>query len=98
MLKHEADRNQELLGRIKKLEERETEAAKNLSEQTEANHALRKNLGSLNKKLEERDSRLNAANQVHMHSVVLTPILLLRLSLLLANVCNLFPDCHFFEG
>lgn len=95
MLKHQADWNQGLLGRIKKLEERETEAAKNLSEQIEANHALRKNLGSLNKKLEERDSRLNAANQVHMHIVVHT---LLRLSLLLANVCNLFPDCHFFEG
>uniref|UniRef100_A0A7N6BZS1 Mitotic spindle assembly checkpoint protein MAD1 n=1 Tax=Anabas testudineus TaxID=64144 RepID=A0A7N6BZS1_ANATE len=62
-LEHEADRNQELLGRIKKLEERETEAAKNFSEQIEANQSLRKNLGSLNKKLEERDSRLNTANQ-----------------------------------
>lgn len=78
MLQHEVDRNQELLGRIKKLEERETEAAKNLSEQIEANHALRKNLGSLNKKLEERDSRLNTANQVHILSIVRTPILLLN--------------------
>ncbi|XP_056228374.1 mitotic spindle assembly checkpoint protein MAD1 [Seriola aureovittata] len=62
-LEHEVDRNQELLGRIKKLEERETEAAKKLSEQVEANCALRKNLGGLNKKLEERDSRLSTANQ-----------------------------------
>lgn len=64
MLQHEVDRNQELVGRIKKLEERETEVAKNLSEQIEANNALRKSLGSLNKKLEERDARLHAANQV----------------------------------
>lgn len=62
-LEHEVDRNQELLGRIKKLEDRETEAAKNLSEQVEANRALRKNLDGLQKKLEERDTRLNTANQ-----------------------------------
>ncbi|KAL7404732.1 hypothetical protein ABVT39_018634 [Epinephelus coioides] len=62
-LEHEVDRNQDLLGRIKKLEERETEAAKNLSEQVEANRALRKNLEGLNRKLEERDTRLHTANQ-----------------------------------
>lgn len=62
-LEHEIDRNQELLGRIKKLEERETEATKNLSEQMEGNRALRKNLEGLNKKLEERDTKLNTANQ-----------------------------------
>ncbi|XP_029004121.1 mitotic spindle assembly checkpoint protein MAD1 [Betta splendens] len=62
-LEHEVDRNQELLGRIRKLEERETELSKNLSEQIEANNALRKSLGSLNKKLDERDTRLNTANQ-----------------------------------
>ncbi|XP_034455560.1 mitotic spindle assembly checkpoint protein MAD1 [Hippoglossus hippoglossus] len=60
---HEVDRNQDLLGRIKKLEEREIDAAKNLSEQVEANRSVRKNLEGLNKKLEERDSRLNTANQ-----------------------------------
>ncbi|XP_070684520.1 mitotic spindle assembly checkpoint protein MAD1 [Pempheris klunzingeri] len=62
-LEHEVDRNQDLLGRIKKLEDRETESAKNLSEQVEANRALRKNLDGLNKKLEERDTRLNTADQ-----------------------------------
>ncbi|XP_008301747.1 mitotic spindle assembly checkpoint protein MAD1 [Stegastes partitus] len=62
-LEHEVDRNQELLGRIKKLEERETETTKNLSDQMEANRALRKNLEGLNKKLEERDTKLNTANQ-----------------------------------
>ncbi len=67
MLQHEIDRNQNLLGRIKKLEEKETEAAKNLSEQMEANRALCRNLESLNKKLDEREIRLNTANQVHTH-------------------------------
>ncbi|XP_059189647.1 mitotic spindle assembly checkpoint protein MAD1 [Centropristis striata] len=62
-LEHEVDRNQDLLGRIKKLEERETEAAKNLSEQVEVNRAHRKNLEGLNRKLEERDTRLSTANQ-----------------------------------
>ncbi|KAM9363179.1 mitotic spindle assembly checkpoint protein MAD1 [Symphorus nematophorus] len=62
-LEHEVDRNQDLLGRIKKLEERETGVAKSLSEQVEANRTLRKNLESLNKKLEERDIRLNTSNQ-----------------------------------
>ncbi|XP_041839814.1 mitotic spindle assembly checkpoint protein MAD1 [Melanotaenia boesemani] len=62
-LEHEVDQNQELRGRIKKLEERETEAHKNLLEQVEANRTLRKNLEGLNKKLEERDFKLNTTNQ-----------------------------------
>uniref|UniRef100_A0A8C2YVH2 Mitotic spindle assembly checkpoint protein MAD1 n=1 Tax=Cyclopterus lumpus TaxID=8103 RepID=A0A8C2YVH2_CYCLU len=62
-LEHEVDRRQDLLGRIKKLEERETEEAKNLSEQVEGNRSLRKNLDGLNRNLEERDTRLNTANQ-----------------------------------
>ncbi|KAM9857538.1 LOW QUALITY PROTEIN: mitotic spindle assembly checkpoint protein MAD1 [Aulostomus maculatus] len=62
-LEHQVDRNQELLGQIKKFEERENGAVKNLSEHLEANRALSKNLEGLNKKLEERDSRLNTANQ-----------------------------------
>lgn len=68
MLQYEGYRNQELLGRIKKLEDRETEAAKNLSEQVEANRVLRKNQEGLHKKLEERDLKLNTANGVHTHT------------------------------
>ncbi|KAA8595265.1 hypothetical protein FQN60_012400, partial [Etheostoma spectabile] len=60
---HEVDRNQDLIGQIKKLGERETDAAKTLSEQVEVNCALRQNLKGLNRKLEERDTRLNTANQ-----------------------------------
>ncbi|KAM4750093.1 mitotic spindle assembly checkpoint protein MAD1 isoform 1-T2 [Anableps anableps] len=62
-LEHEVDRNQELLGRIKKLEEREKEASKKFSDQVEANGALRKTMEGLNKKLEERDTKLTTANQ-----------------------------------
>lgn len=65
MLQHEVDRNQELLGKIKKLEERVEEANKKLTEQKEANDALQKNLEGLNKTLEEQDDKLGAANQVH---------------------------------
>uniref|UniRef100_H3CS51 Mitotic spindle assembly checkpoint protein MAD1 n=1 Tax=Tetraodon nigroviridis TaxID=99883 RepID=H3CS51_TETNG len=62
-LEHELDRNQELLARIKKLEERESEMERNLSEKVEANRAIRKNLEALNKKLEDRDERLSSVNQ-----------------------------------
>uniref|UniRef100_A0A1A7XEF0 Mitotic spindle assembly checkpoint protein MAD1 n=2 Tax=Iconisemion striatum TaxID=60296 RepID=A0A1A7XEF0_9TELE len=62
-LGHEVDRNQELLGRIRKLEEREAEDKTKLSEQVEGNSALCKKLEDLNKKLEDRDNLLNAANQ-----------------------------------
>lgn len=65
MLQHEVDRNQELLGQIKKLGERAEEANKKLTEQKEANDALQMNLEGLNKTLEERDDKLGAANQVH---------------------------------
>lgn len=93
MLQHEVDRNQDLLGRIKKLEERETGAAKNLSEQVEANRTLRKNLESLNKKLEERDIRLNTANQVHTQPAslthcVCTPVMSLILCWLTPVICS----------
>lgn len=68
MLQHELDRNQELLARIKKLEERESEMERNLSEKVDANRAFQKNLEALNKKLEDRDERLSSANQVISHS------------------------------
>lgn len=66
MLQREVDRNQELLGQIKKLEERAEEVNKKLTEQKEANDALQKNLEGLNKTLEERDDKLGTANQVHV--------------------------------
>lgn len=71
MLQHEVSRNQDLFGQLKRLEERETVAAKNLSGQMEANCSLRKNLDSLNKALLERDMKLSSVNQVdtqtHIH-------------------------------
>ncbi|XP_076004106.1 mitotic spindle assembly checkpoint protein MAD1 [Genypterus blacodes] len=62
-LEREVDRNQDLYGRIKKLEEKEAETRKSRSEQMEANLVLRRNMESLNKKLEERDTRQNTASQ-----------------------------------
>lgn len=70
MLQHEVDRNQELLVRIKKVEERESEMERKLTEKADANRALWKNLEALNKKLEDRDGRLSSANQVKGHGVI----------------------------
>uniref|UniRef100_A0A4W5LPP6 Mitotic arrest deficient 1 like 1 n=1 Tax=Hucho hucho TaxID=62062 RepID=A0A4W5LPP6_9TELE len=62
----EVDRNQDLLGRIRRLEEREAESSQSLSEKAEANRALRRTLESLNRRVEERDGWLNTSNQVHL--------------------------------
>ncbi|KAG7263490.1 hypothetical protein CRUP_013801 [Coryphaenoides rupestris] len=63
-LEREVDRNQDLQGKIKRLEQREEEAAKTLSEHLGNNGALRKNLNDLTKKGAERDVKLNTANQM----------------------------------
>lgn len=65
-------RSQDLLGKIIRLEEREADAVKNLSEQMETNRALRKNVIGLTKKLEERDLSLNTVNQVHTEMYMYT--------------------------
>eukprot|EP00063_Salmo_salar_P010792 XP_013985627.1 PREDICTED: mitotic spindle assembly checkpoint protein MAD1-like [Salmo salar] len=62
----EVDRNQDLLGRIRRLEEREAESSQSLSEKVEANRALRRTVESLNRRVEERDGWLNTSNQVHL--------------------------------
>ncbi|XP_018596424.1 mitotic spindle assembly checkpoint protein MAD1 isoform X1 [Scleropages formosus] len=62
-LEREVDRNQELLSRIKKLEDRETETAKILSEQMDMNKTLKKSLEGQNKRLEEKDSKISEANE-----------------------------------
>ncbi|KAL4624427.1 mitotic spindle assembly checkpoint protein MAD1 isoform X1 [Arapaima gigas] len=62
-LEREVDRNQELLSRIKKLEDREAETAKVLSEQMEMNKTLKKSLEGLNKRLEEKNSKISEANE-----------------------------------
>lgn len=60
----EVDRNQDLLGRIRRLEEREAESSQSLSEKVEANRALRRTVESLNRRVEERDGWLNTSNQM----------------------------------
>ncbi|KAM6423665.1 mitotic spindle assembly checkpoint protein MAD1 isoform 2-T2 [Liasis olivaceus] len=59
----EADRNQELLKRIKQCQERETEAKNMLQEQTEINRTCQKNIETLNKKLHEKENKLTEANE-----------------------------------
>uniref|UniRef100_W5LZP9 Mitotic arrest deficient 1 like 1 n=1 Tax=Lepisosteus oculatus TaxID=7918 RepID=W5LZP9_LEPOC len=62
-LEREVDRNQDLLARIRKLEEKESEAGKALKEQTEISRSLKKTIEGQNKKLEEKDSKLAEANE-----------------------------------
>ncbi|XP_063171266.1 mitotic spindle assembly checkpoint protein MAD1 [Candoia aspera] len=59
----EADRNQDLLKRIKQCQERETEAKNLLQEQTEINKTCQKNIETLNKKLHEKENKLTEANE-----------------------------------
>uniref|UniRef100_A0A3B3SNX2 Mitotic arrest deficient 1 like 1 n=1 Tax=Paramormyrops kingsleyae TaxID=1676925 RepID=A0A3B3SNX2_9TELE len=64
-LEREVDRNQELLNRIKKLEEREAETTRTLNEQMEMNKTLKKSLEGENKKLEEKESVISEANKTN---------------------------------
>ncbi|NXC95599.1 MD1L1 protein, partial [Certhia familiaris] len=59
----EADRNQELLTRIKQYQERETEAENKLKEQMEMNKSYKKSMETMNKKLQEKESKLAEANE-----------------------------------
>lgn len=60
----EADRNQELLTRIKQYQERETEAENKLKEQMEMNKSYKKSMETMSKKLQEKESKLAEANEV----------------------------------
>ncbi|NXB98337.1 MD1L1 protein, partial [Orthonyx spaldingii] len=59
----EADRNQELLTRIKQYQERETEAENKLKEQMEMNKTYKKSMETMSKKLQEKESKLAEANE-----------------------------------
>ncbi|NWR68130.1 MD1L1 protein, partial [Bucorvus abyssinicus] len=59
----EADRNQELLTRIKQYQEREIEAENKLKEQMEMNKSYKKSMETMNKKLQEKESKLAEANE-----------------------------------
>uniref|UniRef100_A0A8C4TKY6 Mitotic arrest deficient 1 like 1 n=2 Tax=Erpetoichthys calabaricus TaxID=27687 RepID=A0A8C4TKY6_ERPCA len=59
----EADRNRELISRIKKLEERENEMDQKLKEQMELNQSFRKTLGEQGKTIQEKESKLAEANE-----------------------------------
>ncbi|XP_067162477.1 mitotic spindle assembly checkpoint protein MAD1 [Apteryx mantelli] len=59
----EADRNQELLTRIKQYQEREIEAENKLKEQMEMNKSYKKSMETVSKKLQEKESKLAEANE-----------------------------------
>ncbi|KFR12262.1 Mitotic spindle assembly checkpoint protein MAD1, partial [Opisthocomus hoazin] len=59
----EADRNQELLTRIKQYQERETEAENKLKEQMEMNKSYKRSMETMSKKLQEKESKLAEANE-----------------------------------
>ncbi|NXB95222.1 MD1L1 protein, partial [Vidua chalybeata] len=59
----EADRNQELLTRIKQYQERETEAENKLKEQMETNKSYKKSMETMSKKLQEKENKLAEANE-----------------------------------
>uniref|UniRef100_A0A8B9FG31 Mitotic spindle assembly checkpoint protein MAD1 n=1 Tax=Amazona collaria TaxID=241587 RepID=A0A8B9FG31_9PSIT len=59
----EADRNRELLTRIKQYQERETEAENKLKEQMEMNKSYKKSMETMSKKLQEKESKLAEANE-----------------------------------
>ncbi|KAM9584496.1 mitotic spindle assembly checkpoint protein MAD1 isoform 1-T2 [Trichechus inunguis] len=59
----EADRNQELLTRIRQLQEREAEAAEKMKEQLERNRSCRQSLDAANKKLREKEDGLAEASE-----------------------------------
>ncbi|XP_046898329.1 mitotic spindle assembly checkpoint protein MAD1 isoform X2 [Hypomesus transpacificus] len=62
-LEQEVERNRELLGRIRRLEERVDEAARSQSEQEGARRSLRSNLEAVNRRLADRDAQLSSAQQ-----------------------------------
>ncbi|XP_041960048.1 uncharacterized protein LOC121718821 isoform X11 [Alosa sapidissima] len=60
---HEVDQNQELCMLIRRLEEKEAEIGRSLTEQVEANKQLKLKIDELQKHLEEKNNSLTQANQ-----------------------------------
>ncbi|XP_041960064.1 uncharacterized protein LOC121718821 isoform X25 [Alosa sapidissima] len=62
-LQHEVGRNQELCMLIRRLEEKEAETGRSLTEQVESNKQLKRKIDELQKHLEEKHNSLTQANQ-----------------------------------
>ncbi|CAL9699820.1 unnamed protein product [Knipowitschia caucasica] len=62
-LECELDRNQGLHERIKRLEESEAEALRNVRDQQDIHRSLTKTIDNLNKSLDEKEERISSANQ-----------------------------------
>ncbi|XP_041960061.1 zinc finger protein 671-like isoform X22 [Alosa sapidissima] len=63
-LQHEVGRNQELCMLIRRLEEKEVETGRSLTEQVESNMQLKLKIDELQKHLEEKNNSLTQANQI----------------------------------
>uniref|UniRef100_A0A4W4FNW9 Mitotic spindle assembly checkpoint protein MAD1 n=1 Tax=Electrophorus electricus TaxID=8005 RepID=A0A4W4FNW9_ELEEL len=63
-LQRQVDRNQDLLSKIRRLEENEEKAAHTLNEQMENNKALKQNLEEFHKQATDKDNKLEEANQM----------------------------------
>ncbi|XP_048104073.1 zinc finger protein with KRAB and SCAN domains 1-like [Alosa alosa] len=63
-LQHEVGRNQELCMLIRRLEEKEAETGRSLTEQVESNMQLKLKIDELQKHLEEKNNSLTQANQI----------------------------------
>src|SRR4029434_10621911 len=61
---HEVGRNQELCVLIRRLEDREVETGRSLTEQAESNRQVKLKNDEIEKHLEEKDNSLSQANQV----------------------------------
>ncbi|XP_066505330.1 mitotic spindle assembly checkpoint protein MAD1 [Hoplias malabaricus] len=62
-LQRQVDQNQDLLTKIRRLEEKEEKANQALSEQVEKNKALKRSLEELHAQLSDKDNKLSEANQ-----------------------------------
>lgn len=67
---HEVTRNRELCVLVRRLEEREVETGRSLTEQAESNRQLQMKIDELQKHLEEKDNSLTQANQVCVYVFV----------------------------
>ncbi|XP_069503725.1 mitotic spindle assembly checkpoint protein MAD1 isoform X2 [Ambystoma mexicanum] len=62
--RREADRNQDLLNRIKQLQDRETEVKTKLAEEIELNKTFKQSMEAQSKKLAEKEKKLSEANKM----------------------------------
>lgn len=66
----QVDQNQDLLMKIRRLEEKEEKTLQALSEQLENNKSLKRNIEELQKQARDKDGKLSETNQVRARTAV----------------------------